>query len=1007
MKEVSVPGRPAVAFCFTGQPRTLTHPLTRSSLLKHAVRGFGARVTSFFYLTNDDQGASSYGGPAVDVDVGEVQAAMAALHGAPHAFQYYGPLQLSNIAETLPADCLTQLQASTQNKPYGRHSGIPRWVAWWQTYVKLRHCYEQVIRYEEQHAMGFRWIVRIRPDLFFFGPMPHFSVVSDIAITTPAGVIGCKEYPCLNDHLAIVPRALATGFFNASNDIDTCKNAREAQAFLKNFGSDFATYLHKRLVRDSIPVVFPSPLIPYTLMRPCLSQQQRKTRVYNQLNSSRSEFAVSPECHRYADMPFSRHAGLKASNSATWDAAQPLQTLRAYGQRCHCNWITEGGLRVCPVVGAQWEDDWIKYTAHWCKNASSASRFTIAAFDQNDCPSGWGHLTKAEACRAAANELGMKNNPRDAIFINRDNPARPNGCFQWFSAAVHFNTLTDSPPGPVQGAPVCQRVTRQISRAPYPAPSDPPPYPFTSHTTSHHTTPSRPYPATRSTTPQPSQPHPLKASTPPMKDRCQLVQNRTCTRCAASVEDSFAEFGRSDVVELSLFLHIISRAVGCRRKMSGGDAWVVLFEGANGASWRSMAQYHRTGEYRVPIPLAWRKALPIVAHVQLWWTKTMSGDVLAQWDQRAHAAPGAGQAGSMFARLDRDHGDDTEWVPLQCVGGYLPPLSLNEWPVSETTEPQRISSPCTRTELRTGGWWVKRGAQRLEWAPSWCSDDTWGDSDFDATTVRSCLGGRQLLILGDSVTAGTYLDLCALLSNHGAHIACATAFSSLYKPVSPLPSTEVAFAPLFGNFPVRHIGLPNLINSSQTAEWERIFTAANDTLVILQSGLHDIGVPPLDRPKPLLAWEHNLRSLGAFITRVQLANPRVQFIWRAMTHALLRTCAQGFPQTYPPLVHRMNQLAADILRPFGVTVWGEPALMSWSAPITAFKDLNHHDVCGMAAGLGRGTRCADQRSRGHILRARSNFYVGGLSETITQSLFRVMGCKVSPPSAEKFGEGLA
>ena len=74
-------------------------------------------------------------------------------------------------------------------------------------------------------------------------------------------------------------------------------------------------------------------------------------------------------------------------------------------------------------------------------------------------PPGWGHLTTAETCRAAARELGMKTTPQDALFINRDHAARPNGCFRWFFGAIHFNTLTDSTPaGPIQGAAVCERL---------------------------------------------------------------------------------------------------------------------------------------------------------------------------------------------------------------------------------------------------------------------------------------------------------------------------------------------------------------------------------------------------------------------------------------------------------------------------------------------------------------------------------------------------------------------
>ena len=516
---------------------------------------------------------------------------------------------------------------------------------------------------------------------------------------------------------------------------------------------------------------------------------------------------------------------------------------------------------------------------------------------------------------------------------------------------------------------------------------------------------------------------------PPTLAASRCKTRGSCTHCAASVDESFADFKHAESNQSSFALHITAVASGCTRKLTGGDAWVVHFEGANGVMWRTLAQDHGNGEYTVPIPRAWRVVLPIVAHVQLWWTQTVPGSVLEQWNQRANAKPGLGRANTMFATLDRGSGGGDERVPLQCVGGALPPLQLpsSPWHLGKTSG--TVGSSCD------GGWWVKRGTSSTEWAPSWCSNDqTWGATDFDVAAARSCLGERQLLILGDSVTAGTYLDLCALLSNRVP--ACATAFSKSFEPLSPLPATEVrhkppqnnlkhccshkcrpsqvSFAPVFGNFPLRHVGLANLVNSSHTSTWEQVFVSANATLVVLQSGLHDIGVPkvpPHDVVGPLGEWVRNLRSLGAFIERVQRANPRVRFIWRAMAHSLLMddhspagvqasACnVKGYPQTYPPLVRRMNQLAADILQPFGVPIWDTPAAMSWNAPAAAFRDLNHHDVCGRQAALGTGTPCTAGRLGGKVLRNQGNWNLGGLSETITQTLFRVLGCKRPPPGA--------
>ena len=117
-----------------------------------------------------------------------------------------------------------------------------------------------------------------------------------------------------------------------------------------------------------------------------------------------------------------------------------------------------------------------------------------------------------------------------------------------------------------------------------------------------------------------------------------------------------------------------------------------------------------------------------------------------------------------------------------------------------------------------------------------------------------------------------------------------------------------------------------------------------------------------------------------------------------MTHSFLMLDEDGgaahacrdraWPQTYPPLVRRMNQLAADTLRRYGVTVWSEPASLSWNAPSAAFSDLNHHDVCGKHAAMGQGTPCAEVRMRGGNPRSPAHWNRGGLSETITQTLFR-------------------
>eukprot|EP00962_Isochrysis_galbana_P038985 scaffold13933_cov95-Isochrysis_galbana.AAC.3 len=92
---------------------------------------------------------------------------------------------------------------------------------------------------------------------------------------------------------------------------------------------------------------------------------------------------------------------------------------------------------------------------------------------------------------------------------------------------------------------------------------------------------------------------------------------------------------------------------------------------------------------------------------------------------------------------------------------------------------------------------------------SWAAWVPWGcDSRprCDGGGIRACLGSRRLLFLGDSVSVGTFLDLCAAL---GGGAACGSA----RDPASVLQllqshETRIIFVPLFG-IPPRE-GLANL-----------------------------------------------------------------------------------------------------------------------------------------------------------------------------------------------------
>ena len=440
--------------------------------------------------------------------------------------------------------------------------------------------------------------------------------------------------------------------------------------------------------------------------------------------------------------------------------------------------------------------------------------------------------------------------------------------------------------------------------------------------------------------------------------------------------------------------------------------WVVQWVSPrNGSSrWRSIATEHGRGEYRVALPDESRYHLPLQLHVQLWWTRAgggsdvdSDGEYLDEWDQQRHdvKAPFDPEAETF-----RPPPAFAAPVTIQCVGEALAssPLALTE---------QQLPAPRSPPHLgcrRAGRWVVRDSAGEHAWAHSWCDDELWGADDFDSGAIRTCLAGRRLLILGDSVTAGTYLDLCQRLGGGCQPAFAWSANHSTFKPLDPLPASPVAFAPLFGNFPARHLGLGNLVGagagappSLQEVWWEAALARSPPCVVVLQSGLHDVGVPERDRVAPLLVYRLHLRRLALFAARVRKANPGIKFVWRAMTHSLLMLDGQrdagacrerGYPQTHPILTQRMNRLAARVLGPHGVAIWSAPEQLSFSAPSAAFRDLNHHDACGKSSALGYGTSCANARSAGKFPRA--SWYQGGLSEVITQTLFRtVLKCNSS------------
>jgi hypothetical protein len=246
---------PLAAFIFAGHARTLVLESVHSSLLS-AVTSFSSRAYSFFLLSADDQG-STKGHAPVTVDEDDVRAAVA--HFKPNAVLKYEHADASR--PIIPTACI--LNGTAHNGKVGdyalRQSGQSWLLAWWQTWHRLHRALDMVLAYEAEHALTFNWVVKLRPDAWFYAPGPshceieraarrhssHVGTSSSMrAVVTPAGVAGCVA-PCVNDHLAWIPREHAVDFFAATSELDRCRGTD-----FFNRMRDYGHFLHSYLTRQ-------------------------------------------------------------------------------------------------------------------------------------------------------------------------------------------------------------------------------------------------------------------------------------------------------------------------------------------------------------------------------------------------------------------------------------------------------------------------------------------------------------------------------------------------------------------------------------------------------------------------------------------------------------------------------------------------------------------------------------------------------------------------------------
>jgi len=131
------------------------------------------------------------------------------------------------VVEWALRSCATELRYSTHAEVVGPDEKICNPIDAMQ-WLKVQRAFAMVTDYEQRlkktgRAARFDWIIRLRTDLIFFGPLPSLGQLSTQYVHVPMGVVSRRTL--LNDHIALVPRTLAHAYFDTVDELKCNRTA--------------------------------------------------------------------------------------------------------------------------------------------------------------------------------------------------------------------------------------------------------------------------------------------------------------------------------------------------------------------------------------------------------------------------------------------------------------------------------------------------------------------------------------------------------------------------------------------------------------------------------------------------------------------------------------------------------------------------------------------------------------------------------------------------------------
>ena len=122
-----------------------------------------------------------------------------------------------------------------------------RLARWYHTWKKLDICHRRIEQYEHKHRHKFDFVIRLRPDVFFFAGFPEARFFPTDSMIVPYGMVTCQK-PCLNDHMVVAPRALSPVYYNLVRNYDECT------PIMKHLEADGNRLLHFALANANVTV---------------------------------------------------------------------------------------------------------------------------------------------------------------------------------------------------------------------------------------------------------------------------------------------------------------------------------------------------------------------------------------------------------------------------------------------------------------------------------------------------------------------------------------------------------------------------------------------------------------------------------------------------------------------------------------------------------------------------------------------------------------------------------